>query len=93
MSEMVERVARAVCKANGTDPDNDDFPPCDWRNYVPEANAAIAAMREPTGAMIDAGANSYGVPTPAIGSLPLSVLNGQPSKAWKTMIDEALRDG
>lgn len=44
MSGMVERVARAICKAQtqGT-----GF----WKAFIPEARAAIAAMREPTEGM------------------------------------------
>ena len=49
----------------------------------------VIVPKEPTGAMKDAGANSYGVPTPAIGSLPLSVIDGQPTKAWHAMIAAA----
>ena len=85
MSEMVERVAKAIL----------DHVPQGYGMYQNEAEeyarAAIAAMREPTGEMKDAGADSYGVPAPAIGSLPLSVINGQPTKAWQAMIDEALK--
>jgi hypothetical protein len=53
------------------------------------ADAALAALRDPTGAMIDAGAKTYGVHDTAIGSLPLSTIDGQPSKAWQVMIDAA----
>jgi hypothetical protein len=42
---MVERVARAICDADGH---------IDWRDYVKQARAAIEAMRTPDEAMLDA---------------------------------------
>jgi hypothetical protein len=64
MSEsMIERVARAICRANGRDPDRlepGDAPGIDgqlpngdpahfvWKHYMDEARAAIEAMRSPT---------------------------------------------
>jgi hypothetical protein len=48
MSEMIERVARAIAKVH-----------CDpsllWDDYIDEARAAIEAMRRPTGEMAIAG--------------------------------------
>lgn len=59
MSEMVERVARALCKAFEVDPDElriiDATPEPAWRLYAQDAQVAIAAMRAPTKAMLDAG--------------------------------------
>lgn len=61
MSEMVERVARAICEAEGIDPDRDSFPsnghrgPC-WELFENQARAAIAAMRDiiqPMGEWVD----------------------------------------
>ena len=49
MSEMIERVARAMCQSDGDDPERY------WRDYEVNARAAIEAMREPTEAMIAAG--------------------------------------
>lgn len=77
MNELVERTIEALMGPCLGDPEA-------------MARAAIAAMREPTGAMIEAGAKTYGVSTPAIGSLPLTVVDGQPSKAYRAMIDAAL---
>ena len=56
MNEMVERVARAICVSDGEDPDGkictgDAF----WMWYVPNVRTAIATLRTPTEAMIDAG--------------------------------------
>lgn len=49
-SAIVERVARALCEAEGMNPNN-------WRHKVKAARAAIEAMMEPTpevcGAMMD----------------------------------------
>lgn len=43
MSEEVERVARALCLANGTDP---DWVGSAWMAYRASARAAIAAMEK-----------------------------------------------
>ena len=48
MSEMVERVARAI----STERDGADLW---WKDYVSEARAAILAMREPTPEMVSPG--------------------------------------
>jgi hypothetical protein len=47
MSEMIERVARAICKAERYDVETS------WEVYVKDARAAIAAMREPTFDMLN----------------------------------------
>jgi len=44
---MIERVARAISRAEASD--------IMWEAFVPEARAAIAAMREPTEEMCGAG--------------------------------------
>lgn len=47
MSDLVEKVARAMCVANDGDPDEDmpnDVPR--WKYWVPNARAAIAAVAE-----------------------------------------------
>jgi hypothetical protein len=61
MNEMIERVARAICRESGEDPDEMVsrvegpgyiFPAqAQWLTRFPFARAAIAAMREPTAAM------------------------------------------
>lgn len=48
MSEMVERVARALAK-------KDEFPAEFWLEFIEPARAAIEAMREPTGPMKEVG--------------------------------------
>jgi hypothetical protein len=71
---MIERVARAMAKADGLDPDycvmgeggistaGVSFSRCymvRWQNYAAKARAAIEAMREPTEAMEHAGFEAY----------------------------------
>lgn len=73
MSEMVERVAQAIC--------GDDNPANILEIHRHRARAAIAAMREPTEGMVEAGQNS-GVIYDA-GLVPHHV--------WQAMIDEALK--
>lgn len=74
MTEMVEQVARAICKADGLDPDADwrdvgrvkldiaikDGEEQRWRTYVRKAHAALAAMRKPTEGMTVAGGEAIG---------------------------------
>lgn len=48
MNEMIDRVARALCEAEG---DRDEL----WDAYLEPARAAIEAMREPTKEMLFAG--------------------------------------
>ena len=76
---MIERVARALCRHEGL-PENTrlDGRPM-WADFVPEARAAIAAMREPTKAMIAAG-------------LRYDILSGA-DRMWPDMIDAALDAG
>ncbi len=55
---MVERVARALCRHYGVDPDEVHGSPIIdrwWEAYCDDARAAIAAMREPTEVMIAEG--------------------------------------
>jgi hypothetical protein len=78
MTQMIERVARAIC-ASGVciDPDSYDVDRY-WRRWIPEARAAISAMREPTEAM-----------KRAADRLPDVMSVGD---EWRAMIDEALKD-
>lgn len=59
MSEMIERVAKAIMQSHQEDrslgPDEHEGVPC---YYSRMAHAAIEAMREPTEAMADAGLGS-----------------------------------
>jgi hypothetical protein len=86
MSEMVDRVARAICKNEcafrcGGAEDCQQYD--DW---IGEARAAIAAMREPTEKMHVAGHDVRSDPQ-----------NGMPTycgvdEIWTAMIDAALAD-
>lgn len=66
MSEMVLRLAYAICgatgrcfcKRDGVDPDRGQGEPCP--DVKAQARAAIGAMREPTAAMKRAGGNADG---------------------------------
>lgn len=84
MSEMVERVARAIWEAEPVEhcgrvfEDLFDFEKTD---YYQMARAAIAAMREPTKPMVEViteGTTQYDIMPP-------------PAEIWGTMIDEALK--
>jgi hypothetical protein len=87
MSEMVERVARAICSSTGRDPDSPfrdhhgrplDFP--EWKRWSAEARAAIEAMRETTPEMRQAGVLGAGA----------HYIIGDPNRVWGAMIDAAL---
>lgn len=74
MSEMVERVAKAIFKqAIGHEPVGDEMPP----HWLDHARAAIEAMREPTIVMCEAG------------ETPKALAFGSYS-TWQAMIDAAL---
>lgn len=63
-SDMIEKAARAMCEAQGIDPDHicigvgqkmplgNRYPAFEYR--IPDARAAIAALRQPTPEMIHA---------------------------------------
>lgn len=89
MSEMVERVARALSIADGNHPgacsnDEEEIPA--WKLYVKDARAAIEAMREPTAAMRHAASDVlwYEGLDEGQGYPP-------PREAWQAMLDEALK--
>jgi hypothetical protein len=50
--EMVERVARALCRADGNPGKPETEIDIIWHAWINPARAAIAAMREPTEAMV-----------------------------------------
>ena len=77
MTEMVERVARAMAEDDrlGAVADGPGVLRQSWRAYVPMARAAIEAMREPTELMV-AAANRNNHPRDV--------------DTWRTMIDAAL---
>lgn len=80
MSEMVERVARAICG----EPRGCDYPQCrcspSWIVGIDRrSRAALTAMREPTEAMLKA----------FYGDMPVESRLGDD---WRDMIDAALED-
>jgi hypothetical protein len=82
MNETVERVARALWDAAGS-PDEESWDATmeQFRAiYRRQARAAIAAMREPTEEMADAGTKVMATQHQRRWSLPI----------WRAMIDEAL---
>lgn len=66
MTEMIEKVARAICVQQEIDPDEltrdrpeyEPYP--QWWGFTPTARAAIEAMRDPTPAMQQVMAAQWG---------------------------------
>lgn len=85
MSEMFERVFRAIAKAGGNNPDRlpkEPGPGYPMRQmYEAMTRAAIEAMREPTDEMANAGyhGTSYWE-------------DSHPTAVWQAMIDAALAE-
>lgn len=77
MSEMVERVAKAICEAIGDDWNREGVEGL-AAAYQPMAIAAIKAMREPTEAMIEASNREWD-----------GRMSHRSSGAWQAMIDAA----
>lgn len=87
MSDMTERVARAICKAHYIYDDYNEeeaqrAADNEWVDWCVEARAAIEAMREPTGEMLLA----------AWGSEDDQGEPGVTESTWTAMIDAALKD-
>ena len=82
MSEMVERVARAIgIREHPSDSEwFDDHEKERWAAYWPAARDALSAMREPTEAMCEPPTRLYG-----------NIATGNAEEIWQLMIDEALR--
>lgn len=80
--KMVERVARALWRtAADTFPPSVQASPEGWRTQIAAAKVAIAAMREPTEAMIEASNREWD-----------GRMSHRSSGAWQAMIDAALKD-
>lgn len=86
---MIERVARASfkywAKRKGMDFKFEDMPSDELEFALGHAKAAIAAMREPSEGMIDAGANSAGWHSAEEPTY-------EAPKCYKAMIDAALKE-
>lgn len=87
MSEMVERVARAICRSNCSPRMSRDHIECQvenaWDMWIPEARAAIEAMREPTSDMVIVGFNRA---KPYLGTETMR-------QSYRAMIQASLGDG
>ena len=84
MTDMIERVAVAMAE-NDSGPMDSALFAIHWREfgegYIDSARAAIAAMREPTEKMIDAGSKEQ-----------RNILSKPIEGIWTAMIDAALDD-
>lgn len=88
MSEMIERVARAMYRSLDADPrfvGRADLTPehPGWAEYCHQARAAIEAMREPTDAMIESARDYFPRVEPRDRYAVIS-------DCWRAMIDAAL---
>ena len=82
MTDMIERVARVLCDRNRYDGHI-------WFDYikaVSDARAVIAAMRDCTPEMLDAGSAAH----PAGGYKRETLLNDIIECEWRAMVDAAL---
>lgn len=91
--DMIERVARALCKADGKNPDapckiatcGGDVEMLEWQYHYPFASKrVIEEMLEPTEEMVEAGSN---------GRKPGNSKWGNTTKTWSAMIRAALEEG
>ena len=73
---LIERVARAMCDADGGSQE------VDVHHYQDMARAAIAAMREPTSNQLDAG----------YAAISERQCDDDLAFGWRAMIGEALRE-
>ncbi|WP_260581169.1 hypothetical protein [Sphingopyxis sp. PET50] len=91
----LERAARALCLADGLDPDR-KFKSSDWsegtaphefawHEYLPKARAVLTAIREPSEGMREAGAGQlFGAASDDWGE--------DAKKVWVAMIEAALTE-
>lgn len=94
---VIERAARAICRAQGCDPDSfvrhaveieshpgltiDDMQVPHWVKFTPHARAALIAIREPNERMVDRAFD-----------LPPAIEGVDPKAAFTAMIDAALAE-
>lgn len=99
---MVERVARAICRVdliaiameenislspNGLDASLDK----EWRKAIPNARAAIEAIREPTQTMVKHGEDAIELSDGA-GVTYEFLSRDEIGEIWQSMIDAALKE-
>jgi len=84
MTNMLERVARAICSSDGNKcpSECDDCP-----DMILAASVAITAMRDCTPAMLDAGSTAH----PVGGYKRETLLNDIIECEWRAMVDAALK--
>ena len=85
MTDMIERVAKAMFVASGGNPEN--YIHLDPKGWHPHARAAIAAMRDCTPAMLDAGAAAH-----PRGYTRETLLTDIIEAEWRVMCDAALEE-
>lgn len=81
MTPGLERVARALCELDANPPDATMGGKPLWQDYLPEARAAIMALREPDRTMIGAAALKVG-----------HIGKDEVVRIYRAMIDAALVD-
>lgn len=81
MSDMVEKVARAVCIALGHEPEEWAYSERVRERCRRIARAAMQAMREPTKAMLQAGRLNDSE----------DGASGNPESIWQAMVNAALK--
>lgn len=107
MSEMVDRVARALCIADGYDPDaNENRAWLDgdvilsdtklgWEWHIARARAALEAMREPTDEMLQAGSLlTWDLDDPPGSGYVIArplALGENQRTVWQRMVEETLK--
>lgn len=92
--KLREAVARALCAAEGFDPDSipPEFPTAAprWRSYLEMADAALAvvrlALREPNDSMIHHGASAADYPNVFMGG-PSHNGRDKAQRIWRAMFD------
>lgn len=102
MSEMIEKIARAICDAGREDDPQFDLMSAQVKeSYRHEARAAIEAMREPSKAMVEAGDTALENVTDsdwdsgADGNGHNShewIISGAQTEIYQAMIDSALSE-
>lgn len=88
----LERIARALAAQHWRDTGASEedvlaFADIDWREFVPDARAALTALREPDEAMDFAGL------TALVERRPIAADTDDIHAVWRAMIDAALQEG
>ena len=93
MTEMLERIARAISNARNDGMPWDEIPPRYKPVYFNAARAAVEAMREPTTEMWRAYIIAHGYdPDEMADAVDKQLIGVGAKRDWYTMIDAILRD-